>query len=151
VPDTHIQKQINFGLSDGSSKEQKAMNDTFGADTNGHKKFSAFKCLDHGKCDLFLGIKDSLDFARKQNKYDLVMYDKGALHAIFVFIKLFGGNTKYEYNRKLSMQSFLNNLDESFINNKLFNSFKAYPKTREKDILSMILSTIYTMFATYRY
>lgn len=71
-----------------------------------------------------------LGIIRKKNELLMVNYEKGCLGALDWIIKIFGGNTKFEHNRKESMKSFMK--DKELEN--VFKHLVVYPKTREKDL-----------------
>ena len=148
-----LQKQILHSITDGSTVERKALLEIFKVDINkdNNPDLILWRCLEHGVNDLFAGISDCFKTIRKQNKYKLVRYSKGGIGAIQCIIKLFGQLSKYEYNRRVSMQAYLTEFQSDYIDSKLFQKFASYPKTREKNIMLLIKEAIYSLYVIKEY
>ena len=119
-----LENQIEYNIVDGSVKETNAIIKIF------KDKQKVFKCLEHGKCDWFIGLKLSIESFRNMLNYAL--FKKGLLYGINIIFKSFGEFNNYEFNHYLSIQSFMNKFNKDEI--EIFTNFHNYPKTREKNL-----------------
>ena len=128
-----LQNKIKLSMIDGSNTEKLVQQNIF------QQKTAIFKCLTHGGCDIFSGIKESLKTIRVTHKdsEQFTIFKAGALVAIDNIIKVF--NSKYEYNKKLSLLAFFK---EKNIQTNIINKLQKYPKTREKDLMKFIFEIL---------
>eukprot|EP01083_Nonionella_stella_P090772 253654_1 len=77
-PSVKLQSQIQNMLMDGSTTEESAINKVF-ENVPLKSPRNIWKCLEHGKCDLFKGFMASLEDTRKENAHHIVSYEHGGI------------------------------------------------------------------------
>eukprot|EP01083_Nonionella_stella_P207973 755045_1 len=152
-PSVKLQSQIQNMLMDGSTTEESAINKVF-ENVPLKSPRNIWKCLEHGKCDLFKGFMASLEDTRKENAHHIVSYEHGGISAMNQFMRLVGGTTHHEHNKRDSFYSYL--LRETTKNTKymkpeLIKKYLIFPKSRVKNVAPLAVSGIIMMNALWQW